>query len=332
MRYKDAGVDMDAAEALKKYIGPLAKSTFDSNVISDVGLFGSLYSLKGYKDPVLVASCDGVGTKLTVARMVGRWDTVGTDIVNHCVNDILCQGARPLFFLDYLAASKFPRAVVEQVVTGLARACRRAGCALVGGETAIMPGWYRTDDVDLVGFVVGVAERKKLVDKTRIQPGDVCIGLPSSGLHTNGYSLARKVLFSKARLKPGSKVKGLRCPLGAELLQPHRSYFSEVFPLLDRLHGVAHITGGGFYYNLERLLPDEVSVVVHKRAWRPKRIFRLIQQLGNVPEDEMYRTFNMGMGMVLLAPPRSVPALVRRIRNARVVGKVVRGTFGVAVI
>jgi phosphoribosylformylglycinamidine cyclo-ligase len=332
MRYKDAGVDIGAAGALKKTIGRLARSTFNKNVISEVGLFGSLFSLKGYQDPVLVASCDGVGTKLTVARMVGRWDTVGIDIVNHCVNDILCQGARPLFFLDYLAASRFPEGVIEQIVTGLARACRKAGCALVGGETALMPGWYRTDDVDLVGFVVGVAERKRLVEATRIRPGDVCIGLPSSGLHTNGYSLARKVLFSRAKLKPGARVKGLRWPLGAELLQPHRSYLDEVFPVLGRVHAVAHITGGGFYENIERLLPDEVSVVIHKKAWRPKRIFRLIQELGSVPEDEMYRTFNMGMGMVLLASPQAASSLVRRIKSARVIGKVVRGTFGVAVI
>jgi len=332
VRYKNAGVDINAAGTLKKNIGRLARSTFNERVISDVGLFGSLFSLKGYKDAVLVASCDGVGTKLTVARMVGRWDTVGIDIVNHCVNDILCQGARPLFFLDYLAASRFPEGVVEQVVTGLARACRKAGCALVGGETAMMPGWYRTDDIDLVGFVVGVAERKKLVDPTRIRPGDVAIGLQSSGLHTNGYSLARKVLFSKARLKPGSKVKGLRWPLGAELLQPHRSYLDEVYPVLGRLHGIAHITGGGFYENIERLLANEVSVVIHKKAWRPKRIFRLIQELGSVPEDEMYRTFNMGMGMVLFASPKSTPSLLSRIKNARVIGKVVRGTFGVAVI
>ncbi len=332
MRYKDAGVDIDAAEALKKYIGPLAKSTFDRNVVSEVGLFGSLYTLRGYKDPVLVASCDGVGTKLMVARMVGRWDTVGIDIVNHCVNDILCQGARPLFFLDYLAASRLPEDVLKQVVSGLAKACRKAGCALVGGETAIMPGWYRTGDVDLVGFIVGVAERKRLVDATRIRPGDVCIGLPSSGLHTNGYSLARKVLFGKAKLKPDSKVKGLRWPLGAELLHPHRSYFDELYPVLGRLHGIAHITGGGFYYNIERLLPDEVSVVIHRKAWRPKRIFRLIQELGDVPEDEMYRVFNMGMGMVVFASPKAASSLVKRIKSARTIGKVVRGTFGVAVI
>jgi phosphoribosylformylglycinamidine cyclo-ligase len=332
MRYRDAGVDIDHASRMKKTIGRLAKSTFTPNVLSEVGLFGSLVALPKMKDPVLVSSCDGVGTKLTVARMVGKHDTVGVDLIHHSINDILTLGARPLFVLDYIAASKYTPGVLEQVVRGLARACRNHKCALVGGETAIMPGWFRGDEYDLVGFIVGVAERKRLVNAGSIRPGDVLVGIPSSGLHTNGYSLARKVLFGRAKLKVDAKVKGIARPIGLELLQPHRSYFRDVFPLLGRVKALAHITGGGFYDNIERLLPPECSAVVRKRTWRPRRIFRLIQELGDVPEHDMYRTFNMGIGMVLFAAPGKVDYLKSRIRGARVIGTVVRGTFGVSVI
>ncbi len=332
MRYRDAGVDIDAAGSLKRTIGRLARTTFGPAVLSEVGLFGSLVRVPRLKDPVLVASCDGVGTKLTVASLVGRHGTVGVDLVNHSVNDILTLGARPLFFLDYIAASRLAPALLRQVVTGLARACRRHGCALVGGETAMMPGWFRDDNYDLVGFIVGVAARRRLVDASRIRPGDDLVGLPSNGLHTNGYSLARKVLFDKAGLTVKSKVKGIARPLGLELLRPHRSYFDAVYPLLPRVSGLAHITGGGFFDNIGRILPPETSCVVHRKSWRPPRIFRLIAELGSVPEAEMYRTFNMGIGMVLVSPPRRTPALVRSLRGARIVGRVVRGTFGVALV
>jgi len=332
VRYRDAGVDIDANNRLKKDIARLARSTFTPGVLSEIGLFGSLFRMPRGGDPVLVASCDGVGTKLTVAAMVGKHDTVGIDIVNHCVNDILCMGARPLFFLDYCAASKTRPEVLAEVIRGLARACRRQGCALVGGETSTMPGWFRPGEYDLVGFIVGVVDRKELIDPGRIAPGDVLVGLPSDGLHTNGYSLARRALFERGRLTVRSRVKGIARPLGLELLRPHRSYFRDVYPLRSRVKAIAHITGGGFYDNLERLLPPETACVVRRKSWRPRRIFRLIQELGSVPDDEMYRTFNMGVGMVLVVAADRARGIVRSVRGARVIGRVVRGSYGVAVV
>jgi phosphoribosylformylglycinamidine cyclo-ligase len=281
---------------------------------------------------VLVASCDGVGTKLVVARLCGRYDTVGIDIVNHSVNDILTLGARPLFFLDYIAHSNLSPESLLEIVKGLGKACRDNGCSLVGGETAMMPDIYRPRDFDLAGFIVGTVERRRITDTSRISPGDVVIGIPSTGLHTNGYSLARRVLFDKAGLKVDSRVKGLSRPLGEELLRPHRSYLKPVYPLLNRIHALAHITGGGFYDNIARLLPHEVSVVIHKSSWRPLPIFRTIQQLGDVPDEEMYRTFNMGMGMVLMVAPKQADRILGSISGSRVIGKVVRGTFGVSVV
>ena len=332
MLYRDAGVDINAMDAVKRRIAGIARSTYGPQVLSEVGLFGSLCRVPKLRDPVLVASCDGVGTKLVVARLCGRYDTVGIDIVNHSVNDILTLGARPLFFLDYIAHSNLAPASLLAIVRGLGKACRASGCSLVGGETAMMPDIYRPRDFDLAGFIVGIVERKKIVDASRVAPGDVVIGIPSSGLHTNGYSLARRVLFDKAGLKVGSRVKGLPRPLGEELLRPHRSYLKQVYPLLGRVHALAHITGGGFYDNIARLLPREVSVVIHKSSWRPLPIFRLIQRLGNVPDEEMYRTFNMGMGMVLLVAPKQAKGILGSISGSRIIGKVVRGTFGVSVI
>jgi len=332
MLYRDAGVDINAMDAVKRRIAGIARSTYGPQVLSEVGLFGSLCRVPKLRDPVLVASCDGVGTKLVVARLCGRYDTVGIDIVNHSVNDILTLGARPLFFLDYIAHSKLAPEALLAIVQGLGKACRDNNCSLVGGETAMMPDIYRPHDFDLAGFIVGVVERKKITDASRISPGDVVIGIPSSGPHTNGYSLARRVLFDRAGLKVGSRVKGLTRTLGEELLRPHRSYLKPVLPLLNRIHALAHITGGGFYANIARLLPHEVSVVIHKSAWRPLPIFRLIQRLGDVPDEEMYRTFNMGMGMVLMAAPGQVKRILGSIPGSRVIGKVVRGTFGISVI
>jgi phosphoribosylformylglycinamidine cyclo-ligase len=332
MLYRDAGVDITAMDAVKRRIAGIARSTFSPQVLSEVGLFGSLCRVPKLHDPVLVASCDGVGTKLVVARLCGRYDTVGIDIVNHSVNDILTLGARPLFFLDYIAHSNLTPESLLAIVRGLGKACRDNGCSLVGGETAMMPDIYRPLDFDLAGFIVGTVERSKVVDAARISPGDVVIGIPSSGLHTNGYSLARRVLFDKAGLKVGSRIKGLARPLGEELLRPHRSYLKPVYPLLGRIHALAHITGGGFYGNIARLLPREVSVVIRKSDWRPLPIFRLIQRLGSVPDEEMYRTFNMGIGMVLLVAPKQVERILDSIPGSRVIGKAVRGTFGVSVI
>jgi len=332
MLYRDAGVDINAMDAVKRRIAAIARSTYGPQVLSEVGLFGSLCRVPKLIDPVLVASCDGVGTKLVVARLCGRFDTVGIDIVNHSVNDILTLGARPLFFLDYIAHSRLAPGSLLAIVRGLGKACRDNNCSLVGGETAMMPDIYRPRDFDLAGFIVGTVERRRIVDSSRIAPGDSVIGIPSSGLHTNGYSLARRVLFDRARLKVGSRVKGLTRTLGEELLRPHRSYLKPVFPLLGRLHALAHITGGGFYDNITRLLPEEVSVVIHKSSWRPLPIFRIIQRLGDVPDEEMYRTFNMGMGMVLMAAPAQSTRILRSIPGSRIIGKVVRGTFGVSVI
>jgi phosphoribosylformylglycinamidine cyclo-ligase len=332
MLYREAGVDIDAMHAAKRVIGRMCRSTYTPEVLSDVGLFGSLFRMPKLRDPVLVASCDGVGTKVEVARAVGRLDTIGIDIVNHSVNDILTLGAKPLFFLDYIAHANTTGAQLAEIVRGLARGCRDNHCALVGGETAMMPDVYRPGDFDLAGFIVGVVERNRIVDSRRIAPGDVVVGIPSSGLHTNGYTLARKVLFSKARFSVGSTVKGLRRPLGEELLRPHRSYLRAVQPLLGRVHALAHITGGGFYDNIARLLPNEVSVVITKSSWRPPRIFGLIQRLGDVPDYEMCRTFNMGIGMVLFVPRRHCAGVLGSIPGSRIVGKVVRGTFGVSVV
>jgi phosphoribosylformylglycinamidine cyclo-ligase len=319
-------------DAVKRRIAAIARSTYGPQVLSDVGLFGSLCLIPKLSDPVLVASCDGVGTKLVVARLCRRYDTVGIDIVNHSVNDILTLGARPLFFLDYIAHSRLKPSSLLAIVRGLGKACRDNGCSLVGGETAMMPDIYRPRDFDLAGFIVGVVEKKSIVDASRIAPGDALIGLPSSGLHTNGYSLARRVLFDRARLKVSSRIKGLTRPLGEELLRPHRSYLKPVYPLLGRIHALAHITGGGFYDNIARLLPHEVSVVIHKSSWRPPAIFRLIQRLGDVPDEEMYRTFNMGMGMVLMAAPAQVHRILKSTPRSRVIGKAVRGSFGVSII
>lgn len=332
MLYRDAGVDITAMDAVKRRIAGIARSTFSPQVISEVGLFGSLCRVPKLRDPVLVASCDGVGTKLVVARLCGRYDTVGIDIVNHSVNDILTLGARPLFFLDYIAHSKLKPESLLAIVQGLGKACRDNGCSLVGGETAMMPDIYRPHDFDLAGFIVGTVERNKVIDATRISPGDAAIGVPSSGLHTNGYSLARRVLFDKAGLKASSRIKGLTRSLGEELLRPHRSYLKPVYPLLSRIHALAHITGGGFYANIARLLPHEVSVIIRKSDWRPSPIFGAIQRLGNVPDEEMYRTFNMGMGMVLFVAPKQTDRILGSIPGCRVIGKAVRGTFGVSVV
>ncbi|MBN2466305.1 phosphoribosylformylglycinamidine cyclo-ligase [candidate division WOR-3 bacterium] len=332
MLYRDAGVDISAMDKVKRRIAGIARSTYGPQVLSEVGLFGSLCRVPKMHDPVLVASCDGVGTKLVVARLCGRYDTVGIDIVNHSINDILTLGARPLFFLDYIAHSRLAPEALLAIVKGLGKACRDSNCSLVGGETAMMPDIYRPHDFDLAGFIVGIVERKKIIDASRIVAGDILIGIPSVGLHTNGYSLARRVLFDKARLKVGSRIKGLARTLGEELLQPHRSYLKPVLPLLGRIHALAHITGGGFYDNIARLLPHEVSVVIHKKSWRPLPIFRLIQRLGDVPDEEMYRTFNMGMGMVLMVAPAQKDRVLGSIPGSRVIGKAVRGTFGVSVI
>jgi len=303
MDYKQAGVDIEAGNDVVRRIRSLARGTFTPGVLSDIGAFGGLFRLDsaGIADPVLVASADGVGTKLRVAFMTGVHRTIGVDLVNHCVNDILVQGAQPMFFLDYLATGRLDPAVAVQVVEGLAEACRENGCALLGGETAEMPGFYADGEYDLAGFIVGVVARDKVIDGRTIIPGDVLIGLPSSGLHTNGYSLARQVLFDIAGLAVDARMPALGMTVGEALLAPHRSYLSVIRPLLgsEWIKGMAHITGGGLTDNLPRMFPPGTSPLVDLRTWTPPPLFAFLATTGNVPEADMLRTFNMGIGMVV---------------------------------
>jgi phosphoribosylformylglycinamidine cyclo-ligase len=308
MDYKASGVDIDAGNETVRRIRSLARGTFTPGVLSDIGSFGGLFRLdrERFEEPVLVSSADGVGTKLKLAFMTGRHDTIGADLVNHCVNDILVQGAEPLFFLDYLATGRLSPSVAEQVIAGVARACRENGCALIGGETAEMPGFYADGEYDIAGFIVGVVERARLVDGRAIVPGDVLIGLPSTGLHTNGYSLARRVCFEIARMTPDTHVPELGTTVGAALLATHRSYLGVVRPLLERglVKGLAHITGGGITENLPRTLPEGCAAEVDLGSWSVPPIFRLLQQRGGIARDEMLRAFNMGVGMIVVCAPQ----------------------------
>jgi len=304
MDYRQSGVDIDAGNETVRRITSLARATFTPGVLSEIGSFGGLFRLDTarYREPVLVASADGVGTKLKVAFMTGRHDTVGADLVNHCVNDVLVQGAEPLFFLDYLGTGRLSPSVAEQVVAGVARACRENGCALLGGETAEMPGFYADGEYDIAGFLVGIVERDRVITGRTIGPGDVLIGLPSAGLHTNGYSLARQVLFTACGFTPETHVPELGGTVGDALLAPHRSYLSAVRPLLDAglVKGMAHITGGGLTENIPRVLPDGCGVVIDCGAWTVPPIFTLLKERGEIAEAEMFRAFNMGVGLVLV--------------------------------
>jgi phosphoribosylformylglycinamidine cyclo-ligase len=286
-------------------------------VLSDIGSFGGLFRLDRdrYQEPVLVSSADGVGTKLKVAFMTGRHGTVGADLVNHCVNDILVQGAEPLFFLDYLATGRLDPAVAEDVVGGIAGACRENGCALLGGETAEMPGFYADGEYDIAGFIVGIVERSRVIDGQSIVPGDVIIGLPSAGLHTNGYSLARRVLFETTGWTADTVVPELGATVGDALLAPHRSYLPVVRPLLPRqtLKGLAHITGGGITENLPRVLPEGCSAEIDLRAWSVPALFQLLQERGQIPRDEMFRAFNMGIGLILVCAPGEAERIINTL-------------------
>jgi phosphoribosylformylglycinamidine cyclo-ligase len=323
LSYKDSGVDIDRLSLIKKGIARKAKKTFSSAVLSEIGLFGSLFALKGYKNPVLVSSVDGVGTKILVARMMKRHNTIGECLVNHCVNDILTLGAKPLFFLDYLAFSQVEDWIIEEIFSGLRRACQRNSLSLVGGEIAQLPGIYPEGVYDLVGFIVGVVEKGKEISGKGIKEGDLVIGLPSNGLHTNGYSLARKVLLEEKGFGLKDKPFPLKRNLGEELLRVHKSYLKEVSPYLPLVKGIAHITGGGFKENIRRILPQGVSVVIEKRSWQIPEIFRLIQDAGKIPDEEMYRVFNMGIGLVLFLSKENLKRI--RIRGARVIGEVKKG-------
>jgi len=307
MDYKQSGVDIDAGNEVVRRIRSLARGTFTSGVLSEIGSFGGLFRLgdAGGDDPVLVASADGVGTKLRVAFMTGVHTSIGIDLVNHCVNDILVQGAQPLFFLDYLATGRLDPDVAVQIVEGLAGACRTNGCALLGGETAEMPGFYADGEYDVAGFIVGVVDRRNLVDGRTIAPGDVLVGLPSSGLHTNGYSLARRIAFEIAGLKASAVVPDLGRSIGEALLTPHRSYLPLIRPLLGQgvVKGMAHITGGGITDNLPRMLPAGTHARIDRSAWQPPPVFSWLQRTGGVPDSDMFRTFNMGIGLIIACAP-----------------------------
>jgi phosphoribosylformylglycinamidine cyclo-ligase len=317
--YRQSGVDIDAGNEAVKRIKALARGTYSSAVLSGVGSFGGLFSLEGRPhDAVLVASADGVGTKLKVAFMTGVHDTIGADLVNHCVNDILVQGARPLFFLDYLATARLSPAIVEQIVTGMARACRENGCALLGGETAEMPGFYSEGEYDVAGFIVGLVSRSNVVDGHGVSAGDILVALPSSGLHTNGYSLARKIAFDVMALSVNSHVPELGESIGEALLHTHRSYLPAVGPLLETgmIKGMAHITGGGITENLPRTLPEGLTFSLDRHSWTIPPLFSWLQRSGGIDEAEMFRAFNMGVGLIAVTAPGDADRLVERLRQA----------------
>jgi phosphoribosylformylglycinamidine cyclo-ligase len=333
MDYRDSGVDIAAGNETVRRIKSIARSTFTAGVLSDIGSFGGLFQLEGgrYREPVLVSSADGVGTKLKVAFMTRRHDTVGADLVNHCVNDILVQGAAPLFFLDYIATGRLSPDVTEQVIAGVARGCRENGCALLGGETAEMPGFYADGEYDIAGFIVGIVEKSRVIDGRTIFPGDVLIGLPSAGLHTNGYSLARRVLFDVGGLRPETLVPELGATAGDALLAPHRSYLAAVRPLLERgvVKGMAHITGGGITENLPRVLPDGTAAEVNAAAWTVPPIFAYLQQRGRIATDEMFRAFNMGIGLIVVCAEADAQPVLDDLGRAgcasTLIGRVVPG-------
>src|SRR5215831_6632751 len=308
--YKDAGVNIDASNAAKKRIRSLARETFTPGVLSDIGSFGGMFACNfvGVKEPVLVSSTDGVGTKLKIAVMMNRHNTVGGDLVNHCINDILVQGARPLFFMDYIATGRLNPDVVVSVVEGVAQACTAANCALIGGETAEMPGFYADGEYDVAGFIVGVVDRARILDGKSIRHGDVLIGLPSMGLHTNGYSLARKLFFEIAKLSPESKVDGLQNSVGEELLKPHINYEPIVREALAQglIEGLAHFKGGAITENLNRILPENCQAEVQLGSWPVIPLCRVMAEIGHIDRDEMLRATNMGIGMVAVVKPANV--------------------------
>ena len=334
IRYKDAGVDIDAANRATERIKKLARSTFNENVISEIGGFGGMFNgrFSDTREPVLVASCDGVGTKLKLAFATGVHNTVGHDLVAHCVNDILVQGARPLFFMDYIATGKLDTEVISQIVEGLAGGCRDSNCALLGGETAEMPGLYADGEYDLAGFIVGVVDRHRIINGSRITAGDIVIGLPSVGLHTNGYSLARKLFFDTAGYALDQTVPELGCTAAQELLKPHKSYLPALERLIEHegvIKGMAHITGGGLVENIPRILPINVDVVIKEGSWPVLPVFDLMRKIGDVPREEMLRAFNLGIGMVVITTPHSLQFLEDQLKYSRqefyVIGEVVTG-------
>ena len=333
--YKEAGVDIDAGNDAVDRIKEKVKSTFTKNVLTGIGSFGSLFSLKKileeYNDPVLVQSIDGVGTKTIIARKLQKYDTIGVDLLSACANDIIVMGAKPLTFLDYIANEKLHPAIVEKMVIGMVRGCRETGVALVGGETAEMPDTYLKGEHDLVGIITGVVEKNKIITGEKIQPGDIVVGLPSNGLHTNGYSLARKVFFDIGNYSVNDEIKGLSKSIGLTLLEPHINYTKHIFALLNSniaIKGIAHITGGGLLENIPRILPDGLNVIINKKSWPSLPVFSCIQSIGEIEQKEMFRTFNMGIGMVVVLDKKhinSVKTALKKHSEAYEIGYVVLG-------
>lgn len=335
LTYADAGVSFEAESEAMHGIKRLVKSTYRPEVLSNVGTFGGLFALGSFQEPVLVSSTDSVGTKLMVAFKANKHDTVGYDIVAHCGNDIVVQGAEPLFFLDYIGIGKMEPEVIEQLMIGLTNGCKEIGCALISGETAELSGLYTQGEYDLVGTIVGVVERDALITGENISQGDVIIALESTGLHTNGYSLARKILFERCKYDVDTYLAEIATTVGEELLRPHKSYVQSILKLREvcEVNGLAHITGGGLPGNIERILPDGCQATINKQSWDVPSIFKLLQSEGSVEEEEMYRVFNMGIGMVLIIPPNSVSAALESLKasdeSAFVLGEIVSGEKGV---
>ena len=326
--YARAGVDVDLGNLVKRRIQSRVKSTHGPEVLGKVGGFGGLFApnFSRMREPVLVASVDGVGTKLKIAFAMNRHDTVGADLVNQCVNDIAVLGARPLFFLDYIGAEKLEPRVFDQLLSGFTKACRAAGCALIGGETAQMPGMYRKGEYDLAGCIVGVVDRANLIDGRKIRAGDVILGLPSTGLHTNGYSLARKILFDQLKLRPSSRLPGLDRSIGEELLRVHPNYQPRLAKVSQRtIHGLAHITGGGLIDNLPRILPKNCDALIETRRWRVPAIFQILHEKGKIDRQEMYQVFNMGIGMVAVVSSSDAEKVARELK-AKAIGEIVKGS------
>lgn len=320
LSYASAGVDIEAGDEAVRRIKSLARKTFNESVLSEIGSFGGFFKpdLSTFRSPVLISSADGVGTKLKLAFMTGRHNTVGEDLVNHCIDDILVHGARALFFLDYIATGHLNPEIVAEIVEGLSRGCQNAGVALLGGETAEMPDFYQPGEYDLAGFIVGLVDENRVINGTTIVEGDVCLGLPSSGLHTNGYTLARKVAFEVAGLKPGQEVAELGTTIDAALMAVHRCYAGIVHPLLERfdVHGMAHITGGGLPGNLSRIIPDSLSAVVDCNTWKVPPVFEFLQSAGDIETGEMYRAFNMGIGFVMVVPAAQADKVLEALKTS----------------
>ena len=334
--YASAGVDIDAANRATEKIKQLARTTFNARTLSEIGSFGGMFdgAFPNMRQPVLVASADGVGTKLKIAFVTGIHHTIGRDLVNHCVNDILVQGARPLFFLDYVATGKLAPETIAAIIEGITNGCRENGCVLLGGETAEMPGFYADGEYDVAGFIVGVVDREKIIDGKMIAAGDAVLGLPSVGLHTNGYSLARKLFFEDAGYDAATYLDQLGETIGEALLKSHVSYLRDLEGLLDngKIKGLAHITGGGLLENIPRILPDGAGVEIRKGSWPVLPVFDLMQRLGNIAEPEMFRTFNMGIGMVIVCSPDDAVEIKAALGSCYEIGRVVKGNGLVSLV